>query len=506
MRRLPGRIAIAVLLFAATGLAARGRASADGLQFFGDVLLSRGIEKLAVDRGVAAVRDGIAPFVQPDSFRVANLEGAVGRPRRGSPGGDLRFPVSPTLLPALDAFDLVGLQNNHALDLGPNGLSATRRALRKRGVPSLGGRDFSTVVRTSRGDLGIVAVTDVVNAPGDRTKVAVADAPAVLAEISRLKKRCGIVAVYVHWGLELDDLPTARMKALARSFVRAGAGLVVGTHPHVPGKVEIVEGAPVVYSLGNFLFDQKYAETKRGAVLSCEFDDRDRFACGLTATRVPMEDFLPLRSRVGFDAENERLARAPIDVIPSWSDRFTRNEKETCLRWIRDERKAGHSYLELEDPETGRRILRTPSMPIVRVQPVDVDGNGIREVFLLLRVYSSLDDEVAKRVYIYSLDGKFRARWRGSGLSRPLEDAIFVESPGRQPVLVALHTADSFLLRNRGTAGRIVMSYRWNGFGFAGRKEIRLDGITGRLSARKGVVRLIDNGAIVWSADDAILR
>ena len=37
----------------------------------------------------------------------------------------------------------------------------------------------------------------------------------------------------------------------------AGADIIIGTHPHVVGPVEIINGKPVVYSLGNFLFDQK---------------------------------------------------------------------------------------------------------------------------------------------------------------------------------------------------------------------------------------------------------
>jgi poly-gamma-glutamate synthesis protein (capsule biosynthesis protein) len=506
MIRRSGRILFALLWFAGIEGMSADRISAESVQFFGDVLLSRGIEKFTQDRGVDAVRDGIAPFLKADAVRVVNLEGSVGTLPLGANNRNPVFPISPTLLPLLDGFDIVSLQNNHSLDLGPKGLAATRRALRKRGIRALGGRDFSHVIRTEHGDVGIVAITDVVNAKEEPARVTEAGSPSVLAEISRLKKRCSFVAVYVHWGRELDDLPTSRMKELAGAFVRAGADLVVGTHTHVPGKVEIVDGRPVVYSLGNFLFDQKYAETKHGAILSCEFDRANRLVFRLTATRTPMNGFLPQRVEGGFGAENQRLGESSREITPSWTDRFTSKGRESCLWWIADKQKTGFSHLELRDPETGKLILRTPSMPIVRVQPVDVDGDGIRELYLLLKVYSSLDGEVARRVYIYSMDGKLRARWRGSALSRPLEDALFLESPERKPLLVGLHSADSFLLRDRTTKDRIIMGYQWNGFGFAGKKEKRLDGKSGRLFVQKGKVNLVDNGVIVWSAGEDLFR
>ena len=54
---------------------------------------------------------------------------------------------------------------------------------------------------------------------------------------------------------------TERQKRLAHTWIDAGADIIVGAHPHVVQDVEVYKGVPIVYSLGNFLFDQTEKNT-----------------------------------------------------------------------------------------------------------------------------------------------------------------------------------------------------------------------------------------------------
>ncbi len=73
-------------------------------------------------------------------------------------------------------------------------------------------------------------------------------------------------------------------------------------------------------------------------------------------------------------------------------------------------------------------------------------------------------------------------------------DAVFVKKESSlEPVLIALHTDDSFLVENPGTNSRTVMSYRWNGFGFTGIKELKIAHPAERLSIAKEFIQLIDS-------------
>ncbi|QWV92371.1 CapA family protein [Geomonas oryzisoli] len=445
-------------------------AHAAAVRFYGDVLLSRGVEKFVRDTGGGeAVRQALAPFVAADALSVANLEGAVGDACQA--GRNPCFPIRPEMLELLDGFNVVSLENNHALDTGGTGVERTAAALRRRSIIPLAGKKASALVETGGGTLAVLSATDVVNAAGDRQHLVAADDPQLQREIRRLKAAGTVVAVYVHWGRELIAAPTERMRELASRYVAAGADVVVGTHPHVPGQTACVGGRPVVWSLGNFLFDQKFDSTKKGAVLQCEVE-LGKLSCQLIGHETPRGSYLPALAAADWLAsENAELAACKPPVTPSWTGRFGRSAKLKRLVQVPEGTSGRMSRLELYDLETGRREARTPPMPIRKVQPVDLNGDGIKEVMLIQEIFSTFDREVAKRVYLYSFEGSFHALWRGSALSRPLMDALFISRRNKKPILVALHKDETFLKRKRGTNRRTVMEYRWNGFGFSGNGE-----------------------------------
>ena len=69
------------------------------------------------------------------------------------------------------------------------------------------------------------------------------------------KEKGAFVVVFIHWGTEgttdIDYLQTDQ----AKDITAAGADLVIGAHPHVLQKIEYVNDVPVVYSLGNYIFN-----------------------------------------------------------------------------------------------------------------------------------------------------------------------------------------------------------------------------------------------------------
>ncbi len=447
---------------------------AESIQFYGDVLLSRGVARMINYEGIDAPWTGVRTLLDSGAVNIANLEGATGSASSCVQGHNPCFFINPSNLRALAPFDVLGLENNHSLDLGTNGMEAGLRSLKKMGIVPLGGRDYFTILRTDDGNMGIIALTDVVNAPGDRKFMPEPDSAKVFHTIRWLKERCTLVAVFMHWGRELDDLPTNRMKKLASMFVKAGADIIVGAHPHVVGGVECIGHVPVVYSLGNFLFDQKYEETKQGAVLRCSIDKDGRLACKLIAVSTPMNSFKPyvLPDADVYSRENILLASCRHTLTKTWTGVFTEHGKESRLVLAQKHGAPEFSRIELSDISTGHVIFRSPYMPIVRLQTVDLSGNGIDKVMLIEKVYSSIDNKIDKRVYLYSIGFGLRALWRGSALSRPLLDAVFIrQDGGKKPVLFALHRASSFLLPDRNKNGRIVTTYRWNGFGFTGISE-----------------------------------
>jgi poly-gamma-glutamate synthesis protein (capsule biosynthesis protein) len=81
-----------------------------------------------------------------------------------------------------------------------------------------------------------------------------------------------VVIVFPHWGTEYDPTPFAGQQNLAHAAIDAGADLVIGNHAHWAGAMEVYDGKPIWYALGNFVFDQTWSEpTMEGITLELTF-------------------------------------------------------------------------------------------------------------------------------------------------------------------------------------------------------------------------------------------
>lgn len=115
--------------------------------------------------------------------------------------------------------------------------------------------------------------------------------PAELAEmqsdIAAAKAEADFVILACHWGVSSQEEITAYQREIARAAVAAGAGLIYGTHPHRIQAIEMLDGVPVFYSLGNFAFDW---EKMRGRHL-----DGLLARCIVEDGRVAEASFVPVR-------------------------------------------------------------------------------------------------------------------------------------------------------------------------------------------------------------------
>jgi poly-gamma-glutamate synthesis protein (capsule biosynthesis protein) len=470
------------------------KSNAGDILFYGDVMLSRGIERYVEAQGAAPITRSFSPFLSQCGVNVVNLEGCVASEVCRGADTTLCFRIQPRLLSLFSGFNVVSLENNHAFDAGLKAAQRTAQALGSMNIIALSCKSNSTIVKTDQGNVAIVAATDVLNDTACRANLVMADSPGLVEQIRRLKETCGVVIVYVHWGRELLAVATERMRQIASSYVDAGADVVVGTHPHVTGPVDVIKGKPIVYSLGNFFFDQKYPDTKKGALLSCTISDNGVLCCRLSACETQMNSFVPFPAPASrFDKENEQLSSCATPVTRTWTGVFTRDGREKCLRLQADKKFKGLWKMEILDSKSMKLEAQTPAMPIRKLQPVNLSSGRTQQIMLIQSMYSKFDKETAQRLYIYSFDKGFHALWRGTALSRPLIDAVF-SMAGDSVRLVALHSSDSFLLRDNTCTGRIVAIYRWNGFGFTGVKEIKIENGCNALTLVPGGIRVSANG------------
>lgn len=164
--------------------------------------------------------------------------------------------------------DIVSLANNHVLDYGAEALSDTFMTLDEAGILYAGAGESEErakepqIIEVNGKKYGFLAASRVLpvaswnvenTAPGVFSTY---DATALVEEIKKVRAECDYLTVFVHWGLERKEYPESYQKTLAMQYIDAGADAVIGSHSHCLQGVEYINGKPVFYSLGNFLFGQ----------------------------------------------------------------------------------------------------------------------------------------------------------------------------------------------------------------------------------------------------------
>ena len=86
-------------------------------------------------------------------------------------------------------------------------------------------------------------------------------------QAARTVHHADLVIPFMHWGLQYVP-ENKEQRKLAHRMIKAGATLVVGGHPHVTQAVEFYKERLIVYSLGNFVFNNfPEGEQRRGWLL-----------------------------------------------------------------------------------------------------------------------------------------------------------------------------------------------------------------------------------------------
>lgn len=241
--------------------------------FTGDVLLDRGVRQ-AIERHHGDASCLFSPSVDSVFARsqlvVANLECPITTIK--SPAvKNFVFRAEPQWLSVLRAHGIthLNLANNHSIDQGRGGLLDTRDNILNAGMVPIGaGRCLAeaaqpVLIATRPRNVYVVASLRLAL----ENFAYLPDQPCVSQEsFEQLEQRvrqlraqepeCCIV-VCLHWGHEHVLRPAIQQVTQAHRLIDAGADCLIGHHPHTMQSVEHYKGAPIYYSIGNFIFDQQ---------------------------------------------------------------------------------------------------------------------------------------------------------------------------------------------------------------------------------------------------------
>jgi len=257
------------------------------LIFAGDVMFSR-----AVRREILGTHDSalpfrkVAPLMKGADITFVNLESPFSDEGQYNEGG-LVFHAAPEMVEGLKlaGVDIASTANNHARDCGPHGVEFTLAWLRSHGIRPVGSAETEQaahegVVLASNGVrfgfLGYTFDQKNGNWKDIDPRIALADPQAMAHDVVELRKRCDVVIVSMHNGVEYQPRPNEAQITFAHAAIDAGAKLVIGHHPHVVQPSETYRNGLIYYSLGNFVFDQyQRQETQHGEIVQISFLGRE---------------------------------------------------------------------------------------------------------------------------------------------------------------------------------------------------------------------------------------
>lgn len=255
------------------------------ISFGGDVLLDGHVGDLIEQKGASHILEDVKLILLASDVNMVNLENPISE--RGTKEGDKQytFKAKPRNLKVLTdgGINIVSLANNHVLDFGTDAFLDTLKHLKASNIRYVGaGEDdtsaYAPVYLDVKGTkLAFIAASHVIpfvswHAGTKKPGVASTYEPTrVLSEIAKAKSKADIVAVYIHWGEEMNPYPLNYQKNLAKLYIDKGADIVVGSHPHVLQGIEYYKGKIIAYSLGNFIFTNIKRETM---ILRVEIKDK----------------------------------------------------------------------------------------------------------------------------------------------------------------------------------------------------------------------------------------
>jgi poly-gamma-glutamate synthesis protein (capsule biosynthesis protein) len=228
----------------------------------------------------------IKPVIADADIAIANFEVTLGGPPyTGYP--QFSSPSDLAVACKNAGIDYLVTANNHAADRGKKGIISTINKLDSIGIPHTGTflnsscHDSLTPLMIHKNGTSIALLNYTFSTNGiivpEPVIVNMLDKELITRDINEAKdKNADIIILFLHWGTEYDTIPSKTQTDLAEYFQSIGVDMVIGSHPHVLQKMVRTKNNVtgnndvVIYSLGNFVSNQRKPKTDGGSMVRIE--------------------------------------------------------------------------------------------------------------------------------------------------------------------------------------------------------------------------------------------
>ena len=197
--------------------------------------------------------------------------------------------------------------NNHALDYGETGLSDSIKNLKDAGIYVMGAGmnsdEATKPITIESGDRKVTVLNymDADNfaeyrgvmdpATANSSGYSAYDTELAQKQVNEARENgSSIIIAYMHYGNEYSRSPNDNQIKISHELINDGADIVIGSHTHVTQGVEMYNGKPIFYNLGNFIFDQSNPATHVSYFLNLNLLEDN---CTVTLYPTYVSNYLP---------------------------------------------------------------------------------------------------------------------------------------------------------------------------------------------------------------------
>lgn len=222
------------------------------------------------------------PIFESVDFAIANLEVTLGtKPYDGYP--QFSSPMALAESMKWSGIDVVATSNNHSCDRRKRGVEKTIKILDSLNLAHTGTffsqahKDTTSPLIIEKNGIKVALLNFTYGTNGLKPTypniVNYLDSATILGDIEKAKaKNPDKIIAFVHWGLEYKDIQNKEQEDVNKLFNDNGVDIVIGSHPHVLQPMKWEKDSVkkteklVVYSLGNFVSNQRAHRKDGGAV------------------------------------------------------------------------------------------------------------------------------------------------------------------------------------------------------------------------------------------------
>lgn len=241
----------------------------------GDIMLCRSVGDFIEKYGPQFPFETIKDQFAGSDIIFGNLECSISE--RGFPSkywpAHMNFRAHPKVVRGLKeaGFNVLSLANNHVSNYGEDALLDTIRLLQSNGISHVGAGASAheayapLILNQNNLRIAILAYSTILNgsriAKNEKSGIAQFSLKKALRSIKAAREKADLVVVSMHWGIDYETNPVPQHMECARQMIDAGAVLIIGHHPHVIQPIERYMNGLIIYSLGNFVFDDSLEGT-----------------------------------------------------------------------------------------------------------------------------------------------------------------------------------------------------------------------------------------------------